>query len=91
MKRRHGLAGVKMVRDQFLATLQGLGVRRLASLGERFDPRRHEAISSIPVSDPAQDGVVVGVVRDCYLIGDETLRYGMVAVGKGPTENEAGA
>lgn len=74
--------GVCMVRDQFLAKLEQMGVRRRQALHQPFDPDHFEAISTVPVTDPAQDGVVVGVVRDCYLLGEETLRYGMVAVGK---------
>lgn len=83
------LAGVTMVRDQFLAKLQNLGVRRLDALGELFDPLHFEAVSIVPVSDPKQDGKVVGVVRDAYVMGDETLRHGMVAVGKAPQSVEA--
>jgi molecular chaperone GrpE len=82
------LSGVTLVRDQFLAKLQSMGVRKLEAQGAVFDPTRFEAVSIVPVPDPAQDGKVVGVVRDCYLIGDETLRYGMVAVGKGPSQND---
>jgi molecular chaperone GrpE len=76
------LEGVRMVRDQFLVKLQGLGVTRLDALHQPFNPAHHEAVSTVPVDDASQDGVVVGVVRDGYLIGEETLRYGMVAVGK---------
>lgn len=82
------LEGVRMVRDQFLLKLQGLGVSRLDALHQPFNPAHHEAVSTVPVTDATQDGVILGVVRDGYLIGEETLRYGMVAVGKfsAPTE-----
>lgn len=80
------LNGVTMVRDQFLAKLQGLGVTRFEALQAPFDPSRCEAVSMVPVTDKTQDGVVVGVIRDCYLINGETLRHGMVAVGKGPDD-----
>ena len=76
------LEGVHMVREQFLVKLQGLGVTRLDAMNQAFNPAHHEAVSIVPVTDAAQDGIVLGVVRDGYLIGDETLRYGMVAVGK---------
>ena len=32
-------------------------------LGQPFDPDRHEAATTVPVTDPAQDGIVVGVIR----------------------------
>ncbi len=43
---------------------------------------RHEAIALVPVTDPAKDGTVIDVMREGYLIGDETLRPAGVAVGK---------
>jgi len=76
------LAGVRLVRDQFLATLQTLGVKRLDVVGQPFDASRHEAISMTPVSDPAQDGTVVAVVKEGYAIGDEVLRPASVVVGQ---------
>jgi molecular chaperone GrpE len=74
------LAGVQMVRDQFLAKLEGFGVRRIAALGVAFDPSRHEAVTTVPASTPEDDGRVVGVIADGYTIGDEVLRPAMVAV-----------
>jgi len=77
--------GVELVRDQFLAALERLGVRRLPALGEPFDATRHEAISTAPVADPLQDGVVVGVVKEGYTIGpggnEDLLRPATVVVG----------
>lgn len=74
--------GVGLVRKRFLAKLGQHGVSRAPSLGQRFDPARHEAVSVVPVSDPVQDGMVVGVTREAYLLGDEILRPASVAVGK---------
>ena len=74
--------GIEMVRRQFHAKLEGLGVRRIEVEGQRFDPALHEAISSVPAATPDQDGVVVGTVRSGYLIGNEVLRPAAVAVAK---------
>jgi molecular chaperone GrpE len=76
------LRGVELVRDQFLAKLESFGVTRIASLGERFDATRHEAVSMAPVTDPGQDGVIVGVAREGYAIGDDLLRPAAVIVGR---------
>jgi molecular chaperone GrpE len=75
------LQGVELVRRQFLAKLEGLGVRRIEAGGEPFDPTLHEAVTTVPV-DPNQDGRVVGVVRHGYRINDEILRPAAVAVGQ---------
>ncbi len=76
------LQGVEMVRDQFLARLEGFGVKRMDPVGRVFDPARHEAASIVPVSEAASDNKVLGVVRQGYDIGDEVLRPALVAVGQ---------
>jgi molecular chaperone GrpE len=74
--------GVSLVRQQFLATLDGLGVVRLDPMGAPFDPMRHEAVASVPASTEAPAGHIAGVVRPGYLVGDEVLRPAMVAVAQ---------
>jgi molecular chaperone GrpE len=64
------LQGVEMVRAQFLAKLDGLGVQTIDAAGRAF----------VPVTDPEQDGLVVGVIRQGYTIGGEVLRPAVVAV-----------
>ncbi|MDE3157053.1 MAG: nucleotide exchange factor GrpE [Acidobacteriota bacterium] len=76
------LQGVEMVRDQFLAKLDGFGVRRVPALGERFDPARHEAVSTLPTSDPAEDDRIVGVIKEGYTIADDLLRPAVVVVAR---------
>lgn len=71
--------GVSLVRQQFLATLEGLGVSRVEPEGQAFDPVRHEAVTSVNAPGVAP-GTVVGVVRPGYLIGEEVLRPAQVAV-----------
>ena len=74
------LQGVEMVRTQFLAKLDGHGVRLVEAAGRRFDPSCHEAAATVPVADPSQDGIVVGVIRQGYAIRDDVLRPTVVAV-----------
>lgn len=75
------LQGVEMVQQQFLAKLDGFGVKRIEALGEAFDPALHEAVTTVPASDAASDGRVLGVITHGYRIGDEVLRPALVAVG----------
>jgi molecular chaperone GrpE len=72
--------GVALVRQQFLSTLEGLGVVRVDPIGQMFDPTKHEAVSTSPATDDTPTGQIVGVIRPGYLIGDEALRPAMVAV-----------
>lgn len=74
------LQGVEMVRRQFLAKLEGFGVTRIDADAQRFDPNLHEAITRVPATSPEQDGVIVGIVRQGYRIGNDVLRPASVAV-----------
>ncbi len=76
------LQGVELVHRQFLAKLEGLGVTRIAAADQRFDPEVHEAISTVPAQRPDDDGMIVGVVRHGYRIGQDVLRPAAVAVAK---------
>ena len=75
------LQGVRMVRDQFVAKLEGYGVREIEAIGQPFDPSVHEAVSIVPVGSSELEDRVAGVVRRGYRIGEEVLRPAQVAVG----------
>ena len=76
------LQGIELVRRQFLAKLEGFGVTRIESEGQKFDPTLHDAVSAVPAATPDQDGTIVGVVRHGYRIGDDVLRPAAVAVAQ---------
>lgn len=76
------VTGLELVRRSMLTRLGQFGVTHAPARGEAFDPNRHEAIVLVPVSDPTQNGRVIDVMREGYLINDETLRPAGVAVGK---------
>ena len=80
--------GVELVHQQFLAKLEGFGIVRIAALDRPFDPSLHEAVTTVPVDDPARDHVVVGIIRHGYVIGDDVLRPALVAVGQHQTFTE---
>ena len=76
------LQGIELVRRQFLAKLEGFGVTRIESEGQKFDPTLHDAVSAVPAATPDQDGTIVGAVRHGYRIGDDVLRPAAVAVAQ---------
>jgi molecular chaperone GrpE (heat shock protein) len=81
------LQGIEMVRRQFLSKLENLGVTRMDAAAQPFDPELHDAVTVVPASSADQDGLVVGVVRHGYRIGNEVLRPAAVAVGRANPEN----
>lgn len=74
--------GLQLVRRSMLTRLGQFGVTHAPALGEKFDPQRHEALAMVPATDAAQDGRVIDVMREGYLLGEETLRPAGVAVAK---------
>lgn len=82
------LTGIEMVHRQFLSKLESLGVTRMASDGETFDPELHEAVTSVPAASPDQEGRIVGVIRHGYRIGDQVLRPASVAVASAEVRSE---
>jgi molecular chaperone GrpE len=73
------LQGIRAVRDQAVAVLTRLGYPRVEDLGTRFDPARHEAVSTAEDPD-AEPGTVVAVVRPGYGDGPDQLRPASVVV-----------
>jgi molecular chaperone GrpE len=59
--------------------------------GEKFDPERHQAISTVE-SDSVPSGHVVQVVQKGYLLHDRLLRPALVIVAQGQEQkNEEGS
>jgi molecular chaperone GrpE len=81
--------GVEMVLRSMLDFLKTHGVTQLASIGQPFDPQRHEAVDQIESSDHPPNTVVNEFHRG-YQIGDRLLRPARVAVTKGARESAGG-
>jgi molecular chaperone GrpE len=72
------IKGIQGVVKQFEKTLETLGVQRIKTVGEPFDPRYHEAVS-MEDGDGDQE-VVSEELQAGYTLGDEVIRHAMVRV-----------
>ncbi len=72
-------AGVEMVLGGLRETLKRNGVEAVDPKGEKFDPNRHEALSTQPV-EGTESGVVVEVLQKGYALGDQLVRPARVVV-----------
>jgi len=70
--------GVQGVVKQFEKTLADLGVERIKTVGEAFDPKYHEAVS-MEEGDGTNE-VVCEELQAGYKLGDEVIRHAMVRV-----------
>lgn len=72
------LEGVKMVLGQIIGTLEKHSCRRIATLGQPFDPHMHEAIAQEP-SD-LEPGMVVRELGSGFMLHDRVVRPAHVTV-----------
>lgn len=72
--------GLRMVREEFLKTIQQAGVERIEpEPGEPFDPHRHEAMQQQP-ADGVPPHHVAALYQPGYMHGTRVLRPAKVAV-----------
>lgn len=76
--------GIDLVIKQFVDTLAKIGVEKLESRGQSFDPSVHEAIQQLETAD-MPPGTVVHQVQAGYKMGGRLVRPCMVVVAKAPT------
>lgn len=70
--------GVQGVVNQFTKTLAEIGVKRIKTTGEPFNPRLHEAVS---VEEGEGDQEIISEeLQAGYTLGDEVIRHAMVRV-----------
>lgn len=72
----HGLEGIK---KQLIHTLESLGVKKIKTVGEVFDPRYHEAVQ-MDASGSGSSEVVTEEFSPGYIMDNEVLRHAMVRV-----------
>jgi molecular chaperone GrpE len=70
--------GVQAVVKQFEKTLADIGVRRIKTVGEVFDPRYHEAVHMEDGAGTVE--VVSEELQAGYQLGDEIIRHAIVKV-----------
>jgi len=80
--------GLRMVLKQFGQTLERIGIERVPSVGQPFDPSLHEAIQHLESTEHVA-GVVMTEVQSGYQMGAHLIRACMVVVSKGPGPDAA--
>jgi molecular chaperone GrpE len=70
--------GVQGIVKQIEKTLENMGVQRIKTVGELFNPHLHEAISV--EEGEGNDEIVSEELQAGYQLGDEVIRHAMVRV-----------
>jgi molecular chaperone GrpE len=72
--------GINLVERKFWKELEAVGVLRMDQVGVVFDPNLHEAVTTAPAANPAQDHTVGAVLQAGYKLGDVLIRPARVQV-----------
>jgi molecular chaperone GrpE len=79
------IEGVQLTLKQFIETLSKFGIKQITSIGEPFDPSRHQAVATIPSNDQPEH-TIIQEHQPGYLLHDRILRAAMVTVAAAPRE-----
>ncbi|HOV79695.1 MAG TPA: nucleotide exchange factor GrpE [Bacillota bacterium] len=74
-------SGVEMILRQLKEVLAAEGVKEITSVGEQFDPEKHEAVLQVE-SDEYEDNTVIEEMRRGYYLKDRVIRPALVKVAK---------
>ncbi|MCX5679347.1 MAG: nucleotide exchange factor GrpE [Candidatus Omnitrophica bacterium] len=73
--------GVDIIQVQIQRFLKDIGVERVKTVGEKFDPHVHDAIEVVETAD-GDDGMVVQELKPGYRLNGRLLRPASVKISK---------
>lgn len=80
------IEGVELTYKQFLDSLGRFGVKVVQSIGEPFDPSKHQAMGQIE-SDKYEENIVIEELQKGYLLEDRILRPALVNISRKKVNN----
>ena len=76
--------GVMRIHDDFLKTLEKIGVKKIKAVGEKLNPKFHEAL----LAGPGEKDIVTEEFEPGYTFNDEILKPAKVKVGDGTSSDK---
>lgn len=74
------VTGVRLVKENLERQLGRIGMRRVGAVGEPFDPRYHEAITTVPAGPGREPGTIAEVFEPGFVQGERLVRVARVVV-----------
>ena len=75
------ITGVEVTERELLQVFQRHGIRKIETVGQKFDPNFHQAIFEVPTFEKPP-GIVMQELQSGYAVGERCLRPAMVGVSK---------
>ncbi|QKS73206.1 nucleotide exchange factor GrpE [Paenalkalicoccus suaedae] len=73
------LKGMEMVHKQLIEALKNEGVEQMETVGEAFDPHKHQAVMQVE-SDEHESNTIIEELQKGYILQDKVIRPAMVKV-----------
>src|SRR2546430_1022769 len=78
--------GMWLIERKLRGILEAEGLEGIDSIGQPFDPRKHEAVAHVPSEEP--EGTVIQEHQKAYLLHDRVIRPALVTVSSGSEGKE---
>lgn len=75
------VTGVSMIYETLQDSLEKAGLKRMVVVGQKFDPRFHEAIGEVPTHDMPDDHCF-DELQPGYMLGERMIRAAMVRIAR---------
>ncbi len=75
------LKGIEMIEENILNALNNIGVEKIDSIGEKFDPHLHNVIAVMKDENQEND-IILDEFQAGYKFNDKIIRYAKVIVNK---------
>lgn len=75
------LIGIEMTERELLNVFQRHNLRKMETVGQKFDPNFHQALFEVPTSEKPP-GTVMQEIQSGYVVGERCLRPALVGVAK---------
>jgi len=85
LKNSDYIMGIKSILNQFEKVIKDLGVEKIETVGQPFNPSLHEAVAI--EEGEGEHEIVVEELQSGYKIGDQVIRHAIVKVKPGNIHN----
>ena len=75
------LKGVEMIENKINEALKQIGVEKIISIGEKYNPHLHNAIA-VRKDDSKENDIILEEYQAGYKFNDKVIRYAIVSVNK---------
>lgn len=81
IKDTNALKGIEMVEDEINNSLKSLGIKKIKTIGEQFNPNFHHALTVIE-DKTKPDNEILEEYQAGYMLNDKVIKYSQVIVNK---------